>query len=135
VENIYFNMLLLLFQNKLFFSVRVTFSCEDGCTETLCLIWVKGNFFLVHLDREKYMFFLCGWFFFPVRVRVFSVRLFLFFCVDIHIEKIIFNLGECNFSMGGGPTGKQFLTVNSQKKIDFSVCYILMVYHQKNIFL
>ena len=85
MDNIYFNMMLLLFDNK----------------KNLCV----------------YFFFLWGY---PHR-------------------KIVFNLGECNFSMRVRPTKKIIFDGEPTKKLIFChsifVGYFLIVHYQKNIFL
>ena len=74
MDNIYFNMLLLLFDNKFF----------------LCV----------------YFFFLCGY---PHR-------------------KIVFSLGERNFSVRVRPTEKLFLTANRQKNLIFLSFYFCWLF-------
>jgi len=66
-------MLLLQFQNRIFFSVCVTFPVRVPA--------FGQKIFFCEFTRptEKYMFSLCNWLLFPVRV-------ILFFCVDMRTE-------------------------------------------------
>jgi hypothetical protein len=99
MDNTYFNMLLLLFQSKLFFFCALTlFFMWGWLHRTIIFKLGKRNFPVnSHRPTEKNMFFLCDY--------------FIFLCGYPQI-KIIFNLGERNFSVRVRLTEKLFLTAN-----------------------
>ena len=100
MENIYFNMLLLLFENNFFYVFNSFFQWG----------WLHRNIFF-NLGEMNFSVSSPR----PTEKNMcFSVRLFLFLCGLTH-RKISFNLGEHNFSVRVRPTEKLFLTVNPQK--------------------
>ena len=98
-----------IFYERYILKVYCSFFSEDGYTEPLFLVWVKGIFLWVSLtDRKNTCFFVC---------------LFLFFLCGYPHRKINFNLGERDFSVRVRPTEKLFLTVNRQKN-SFYFCVL-----------
>jgi len=103
-----------IFYERYILKVYYSFFCEDGYTEPLFLVWVKGIFLWVSLnDRKNTCFFLCVCFF--------------FLCGYPH-RKISFNLGERDFSVRVRPTEKLFLTANRQKNSIFLSFYFCVLF-------
>ena len=122
MDNIYFNMLFLLFQNKLFFCAFNSFSVRMA-TQKITFNLGERNFSVSSLrPTEKYTYFLCVYFF--------------FLCRYPH-RNFIFNLAKHNFSVRVRPTEKLFLMANTQNNWIFLSLYFRVYFseiHRQKIF-